>query len=41
MYTFKRDDGGVGLVDVELCECSAAVGEGRLANERAWVVVVE
>ena len=41
MYTFKRGDDGVGLACVLWCECSAAVEEGRMANERAWVVVVE
>ena len=34
MYTFKRGDGGVGLTDVEWCECSAVVEEGRVANVR-------
>ena len=34
-------DGGVGLADVEWCVCSAVVEEGRVANERAWVVVVD
>ena len=41
MYIFERDDGGVGLAGVQWCECSAAVEEGRVANERAWVVAVE
>ena len=29
------------VVEVEWCECSSAFEEGRVANERAWVVVVE
>ena len=32
MYTFKRGDSGVGLAEVEWCECSAVVEEGRVAN---------
>ena len=41
IYIFKRGDGGVGLAYVEWCECSTVVEEARVANERAWVVVVE
>ena len=39
MYTFKREDGGVGLADVQWCECSAAGVEGRVAIEKEGEVV--
>ena len=47
IYKFKRGDGGVGLFDMDRCECSAAekkqvmnVEERRVVSERAWMVVV-